>query len=102
VEVHRDDTVHTSHTQQVGHELGSDADTGFVLAVLTCPAKIGDDGIDGTRRCTLGSVNHQQQFHQVVAVGEGTLYEKDITSTDTFLIRDRKFPIGEFRDLQLS
>ena len=102
MQVHCDDTVYTSYTKQIGYEFGSDTDTGLVFTVLACPTEIGDNGVDGTSRSTFGGIDHQQQFHKVVAVGEGALYEKDVTSADAFLIRNRKLPIGELRDLQLS
>jgi len=45
--------------RQVGNQFGTDAYTGFVFPVLTCPSEIGDNGIDRSGRCTLGSINHQ-------------------------------------------
>ena len=66
MQVHRNDTVDTSHTQKVGYEFGADTDTWLVLTILSGPSELGDDGIDGAGRGTLGGINHQQQFHQVV------------------------------------
>nr|AFN57676.1 hypothetical protein [uncultured bacterium r_02] len=66
VQVHRDDTVHTSHTQQVGHQLGADAHTGLVLTVLSGPSEVGDNGVDGSCGGSLGGIDHQEQFHQIV------------------------------------
>ena len=47
MEIHGDDTVHTSHAQQVGHQFGTDAHTGLVLTVLSCPSEVGHHCIDG-------------------------------------------------------
>ena len=49
MEVHRDDTIHTSGAQQIGHQLGANADTGLVLTILTRPSEIRDHGVDSAR-----------------------------------------------------
>ena len=102
MQVHRDDTVHTCHTEQVGNELGSDGYTWLVLAVLTSPSEIGDDSIDGAGRGSLGCVDHEQQLHQIVRVGEGALHEEDVASTNTLLIRNSELAVRKLRDLKLT
>ena len=48
MQIHRYHSVDTSNTQQVSHQLGANADTWFVLAVLTSPSEIGYHGDDVT------------------------------------------------------
>ena len=102
MQVHRDNAVYTSHTQQICYQLGTDAYTWFVLTVLTSPSEVGDDGIDGACRCALGSVNHQQQFHKIVRIGESALYQENILSANALLVRNGKLAIRELRNLKLS
>ena len=102
VQVHRDNTVDTSSTKQIGHQLGSDADAWLIFAVLTSPSEIGDDGIDGARRGSLGSINHQQQLHKIVTVRECALYKENIATANTFLIRDGKLAVGELGNQQFT
>ena len=54
---------------QVGHQLGGDGIAGLGLAVLTGIAEIGDHGGDAAGRGALQSVDHDEQFHQVVIDG---------------------------------
>ena len=99
VQVHGDHTVNTSSAEQIGHQLGTDAYTGFILTVLAGPSEVGDNGIDGTGRSALGCINHQQQLHQIVGTGEGALNQEDVATADTFLVRNSKLSIREFGDL---
>ena len=66
MQVHGDQTVDTSGTEQVGHKFCTDAHTRLVLPVLTCPSEIRDDSVDALCRSTLGGINHKQQLHQIV------------------------------------
>ena len=102
MQVHRDDAVDASHTQQVGYEFGTYRHAGLVLAVLARPAEIRDDGVDGTCRSTLCRIDHQQQLHQVVAVGKRTLDEEDVASADRLFVADSELAVRELGDLQLS
>ena len=102
MEIHGDDTVHTSHTEDVCHQFGADAHSGLVLAVLTCPTEIGHHGIDGTGGGTFGSVYHQQKFHEIVAVGKSALHKEHVAPADGLLIGDGELTVGEMGDLQLA
>ena len=66
VEVHRDQTIDTGNAQQVGNKFGPNANAGFVFAVLSCPSEVRDNGVNGSCRSPLGSVNHQEQLHKIV------------------------------------
>ena len=82
VEIHGDDTVYTGSHKQGADKLGGDRHTGLVLAVLTGPAEVRNNSNDRFGRSTLGRVDHQQQFHKVVAIGESGLHEVDLAATD--------------------
>jgi len=66
VEVHGHDAGSASRFNQLGHQLGGNGNTGLVLAVLPCVAKVGDDGRHVAGRGALGGVNHLQEFKQIV------------------------------------
>ena len=93
MKIHRDQTVDACCGKHVSHELGADAHTRFVFAILASPAEVGDDSDDVACRRALGSINHQQQLHEVVGVGEGALYEEDILTTNRLLIGDSKLTV---------
>ena len=93
MEVHGDKAVDTGNTKQVGNELCSDAHPWFVLAILSCPTEIGDDSIDTACRCPFGCVDHKQQLHEVVGVGESALHKEDVASTNRFLVGNGKFSV---------
>ena len=95
MQVHRDETVDACHAEQVCYKFGTDADTRFVLAILTSPSEIWNDSHDATGAGTLGGINHQQQLHQIVAVREGRLYKEHIMATNGLLKRHCKFSIGK-------
>ena len=78
VEVHSDEAVDTGYAQQVGNQLGTDGYTWLVLAVLTCLAEVKDNGDDALGGSSLGCINHQQEFHQVVRVRESGLYQENV------------------------
>ena len=97
MQVHRDDAVHACHAEEVGHELCSDADARLVLAVLSGPSEVGDDGVDGSCRCSLGGINHEEELHQIVRIGECALHEEDVAPANGLFVGDGKFSVGEFR-----
>ena len=59
VQVHGNQTVDARHTQQVGNEFGSDANSWLVLPVLTCPTEVGDYCIDSACRCSFCGIYHE-------------------------------------------
>ena len=76
MQIHRNQTVDTCHTQQVSYH------TWLILAVLSCPTEIRYHSNNLTCTGTLCSVNHQQQLHKVIAVGKCRLYQIHVTSSD--------------------
>ena len=102
VEVHGDEAVDACRAQEVGDELGADAHARLVLAVLASPSEVGDDGVDLTCGRTLGCVDHEQQLHEVVGVGEGALNEEYILAADTLLIAYHKLSVGELRSYEVA
>ncbi len=102
VQVHGDEAADAGHGEHVCHEFGADGHAGLVLAVLTCPSEIGDDGVDAAGGGALGGVDHQQELHEVVAVGEGALHEEDIATADALFVADAEFAVGEVCDVDLA
>ncbi len=102
VKVHRYHAVDTGGHQQVGYKFCGDRHTRFVLAVLTGPSEVGDNGYGGFCRCTLGGVYHQQEFHQVVAVGECGLHEIDFAAAYRFLKGHLEFAVGKVLDVHVA
>ena len=66
VQVDEQGTVGARGGQQIGNQLGADGDTGTVLAVLTRIPVIRNDGGDPGGRCTFESIDHHEQFQQVL------------------------------------
>ena len=60
VQVHGNQPVDARCAQHIGHQLGTDGNTGFILAVLAGPSEIRHHCYDFIGRCSLGSINHQQ------------------------------------------
>ena len=102
MQVHGDEAVDAGYCHAVCHQLGADGHAGLVLAVLTGPSEVGHDGVDGAGGGPLGSVHHEQQLHQVVAVGEGALYQEYVLAANAFFIADSKFSVGELGDDQIA
>ena len=102
MQVHRDEACDAGHSEHVGHELGGDADAGLALAVLAGPSEVGDNGVDGACRSTFRCVYHEEQFHEVVGVGECALHEEDIHAADGLLEADFKLAVGEFSDGEVA
>ena len=48
-----------------------------------------------TRGSTLGGINHQEQLHQVVRVGERALHQEHIAAADALFIAYFKFAVGK-------
>ena len=102
MKVHCDEAVDTGYRQQVGNQLGADRHTRLVLAVLTSPAEIRDHRDDLTGRSTLGRIDHQQEFHQIVGIRESRLYQKNIVSSNGFFVRNRKLAICKMLDIHFA
>ena len=102
VEVHRYQAVDACNRQQVGHELRTYRDARLVFTVLACPAKVRYNSHDAFGRRALGGVNHQQQLHQVVRVGEGGLNQEHVCSPDGLLVRHGKLAIRKVGNVHLT
>ena len=55
MEVHGDETVDTGNAEQVGYQFSTDADTWFVLTILTGPSEVRNNSDDVAGRCTLAA-----------------------------------------------
>ena len=85
MQVGGDHAVASCGYKKVGHQLGSDGDSGTVLAVLTGPAEVGDDGNDLVGRCPAGCVNHEQELKEVVQRRKCGLHDECGGSADGFV-----------------
>ena len=102
VEVNGDDTVGTRTLNHIGNQFGTDRDAGFVLAVLTRPTEIRNDGNHLVGTGTLGGINHKEQLHKVVAAGAGGLYEINRMSADGLVEISGELTIGETVDMYIA
>ena len=75
MQVHGYQTVNAGGRKKIGNEFGCYAHAGFVFAVLTCSAKVRHYGYYGLCRCAFGCIYHEQQFKQIVCIGEGGLHQ---------------------------
>ena len=82
MQVHGNQAVNTSYTKQVGHKFCPDANSWLVLAVLSSPSEIWDDSVDGPCRGSFCRIDHKQQFHEVVGVGERALYKEYVATAN--------------------
>ena len=101
VQVHCDESGDPGSAEEIGHELCSDGDTRFVLAVLACPAEVRYYSGDVMCRGALGCINHEQQLHNVVRGRISGLYEEDILTTDAVFVIDRKLSVGKVLDFHV-
>lgn len=53
-------------------------------------------------RGTLCCVNHQEEFHEIVGIGECALHKEDILSADAFLVGYFKLAIGELGEAEVA
>ena len=82
MQIHSNDSGRSGGFEHFGHEFCSNWHSGFVFAVLSCPAKIRQDGSDMSCRSPLGRIEHKEHFHKVIAVGKGRPYNKDPTAAN--------------------
>ena len=92
--------IRAGHLEHVSHQLGANGHARLVLAVLAGPAIIRDNGNDFVGRRTLGGIDGQEQFHQVVRGRERGLDDETGSATDAFLERGLEFAVTEMRDFQ--
>ena len=102
MEVHGDHAVYAGGGEQVAHELGGNRHAGLVLAVLAGPAEVGYHGDGALGRCALAGVDHQQQLHEVVAGGEGALYQVDFAAAYRLFKRNFKLAVGKVLYVHLA
>ena len=93
MQIHSDHAADACHAEHIGHQFGSYTHTGLALAVLSCPSKIRNHSCYSLGRGSLGCVYHEQEFHEIVCIGECALYQEYILSADTFLKTNFKLTI---------
>ena len=86
VQVHRQHSIRARPSDHVSHQLGCNWDTAFVFAVLSRIAVIGHHRSDARRAGSFTTVDHDQQFHQIVIDGRASrLNQKDIAAADVVI-----------------
>ena len=96
VQVHGHHAVGAGPGNHIRHQLGGDRHAAFVLAVLPGVAVIGNHGGDPIGACPLETVDHDQQFHEVVVDRRaGGLDDVDVAAADVFVDFAGDFAVGE-------
>lgn len=102
MEVHGDDPVGPGCHQHIGDQLATDGHPGAVLSVLSRIPIIRDHGNHLIRRSPTGSVDHQEQLHQILNRGKRALYEENIVAPNTFQKDWTNLAIAEALDIDLT
>jgi hypothetical protein len=69
MESHCDDVIRSSSHQQVCHQTRCDGDTRGILLVRSGVGEVWDDGVHSACACSARHIQHEQEFHQMVAAG---------------------------------
>ena len=97
VQVHRQHAIGTRTSDHVGDQLGRDRHSSFVLAILSRVAEVGNDRRDARSAGSFATVNHDEQFHQIVVDrGRGRLDQKDVATANVVVDLAVVLAIGEF------
>ena len=103
VQVHCEHTVSAGFRNQIRNQLRSDWNSTSILPVLPRVAEVGDDRRDpfGTR--ANASVDHDQQFHQVLVDGRtGGLDEEHVAAANVLVQSNADLTVREIDNLDFS
>ncbi len=100
VQVHGQDAVGAGGGDEVRHQLGGDGHPGFVLAVLTRVAVVGDHRRQAGGARALEGIEHDQELHQVlVHGGGGGLNHEDVRPPHVVLDLEPDLAVAEAREV---
>jgi hypothetical protein len=103
VQVDRDDAVDARRLEHVGHELGADRHSPFILAVLPRVTVVGNDGRDAVGAGAVSGVDEEQEFHQVVVLRRaGGLNDEDVPAANVLGDFDERLAVGKPREHDLA
>ena len=103
MEVESEGTTGSSSFEEVGDKLCGYRDAGLIFAVLAGVAVVRKDGGDTPRRSALKSVDHEEQFEQVIVDGiRAGLHDKDVGATDIFEDLEIDLAVAEAAEDSLS
>ena len=103
VQIHGEEAVGAGGGDQVRHQPGGDGRAGSDFPVLPRIPEIGHHGGDRCRRCPAGSVDHDQQLHQVVVHrGGSALDQEDVPAADVFGDLDLDLAVRELAHVAAS
>src|ERR1041384_4667469 len=89
--------------QKICDQLCGDGHSRLILTVLPGVAKKWNHGRDSVRAGTTCSINHDEQFHEMLISGRASwLDDEYITATDVFIDLDVSFTIRKRADRGLS
>ncbi len=96
VQVHRQHAVGAGAGDEVRDQLGGDRHAAFVFAILPGVAEVRHDGRDSLGAGPLATVDHDEQFHQViVARRAGRLNEEHVAAADVLFDLAGVLAVGE-------
>ena len=102
MQVHGHQSVDTGHSEHIGHKFCSDSRSWLVLSILSGPSEIRDDGNNASCRRSFRRIDHKEQFHEVVAIGESRLNKIDVVSSDRLFEAHSELSVSEMRDNHIS
>ena len=102
VQVHGNETVDAGCGEKVGHQLGTDGGSRFVLSVLARVAEVGHHGDNLGGGGAFGRVNQDQKLKDVLGRGEGGLDDEDVPSADGFVVIGLNFTVFELHDFLIQ
>ena len=94
--------VGTCCAKEIGHELGTNRYTRTVLAVLTGPSEIWNDGDYRIGRSALGSIDGEQEFHKVICRRNRGLYDIYAGSSNALLELWLKLSVTELSNTKCA
>ena len=97
VQIHCQNAVSTCACQQICNQFCTDGISGSCFSVLTSIAVVRHNCCDSCCGCTFHSIDHDQQFHQVVVYRiRCGLNDEYVRTTDCFIDFNGNFAIAEF------
>src|SRR5574344_185855 len=96
------DSVYTCCTKEVCHEVSSDRNSRFVLSVLSCPSEVRHNCDYFVCRSSLGCIDGEQKFHQVLCRRECGLENKYGSAPDTLYECRLELSVTERSDFRVS
>jgi hypothetical protein len=83
MQIHSQNTIRAGAGDHIGDQFGRDGDAALIFSILPRISKIRNDGSDLGSTGSLATVNHNQQFHQIVVHRRASwLHQEHIATAD--------------------